>query len=38
MGTSVRIIDATHGHLVRAADDQDRDVLDAYDARRARSR
>jgi hypothetical protein len=24
-------------HLVRDADDQDRDLLDAYDARRARS-
>jgi hypothetical protein len=37
MGTSVRMIDATYGHLVRDADDQDRDLLDAYDARRARS-
>ena len=37
MGTSVRIIDATYGHLVRDADHQDRDLLDAYDARRARS-
>jgi integrase len=37
MGTSVRIIDATYGHLVRNADDQERDLLDAYDARRARS-
>jgi integrase len=37
MGTSVRIIDQTYGHLVRDADDQDRDLLDSYDARRARS-
>ena len=37
MGTSVRIIDQTYGHLVRDADDQDRDLLDAYDERRARS-
>ena len=33
----MRIIDATYGHLVRDADDQDRDLLDAYDERRARS-
>jgi hypothetical protein len=32
MGTSVRMIDATYGHLVRDADDQDRGLLDAYDA------
>jgi integrase len=37
MGTSVRMIDATYGHLVRDADDQDRGLLDAYDALRARS-
>ena len=37
MGTSVRIIDATYGHLVRDADDQDRDLLDAYDGPWARS-
>jgi hypothetical protein len=36
MGTSVRIIDATYGHLVRGADDQDRDLLDSHDERRAR--
>jgi hypothetical protein len=33
----VRVIDATHGHLVRNADDQDRDLFDAHDARRAPS-
>jgi hypothetical protein len=32
MGTSVRVIDATYGHLVRDAEDQDRGLLDAYDA------
>ncbi len=32
MGTSVRMIDATYGHLVRDAEDQDRGLLDAYDA------
>jgi hypothetical protein len=37
MGTSVRMIDQTYGHLVRDADDQDRGLLDAYDALRARS-
>ena len=37
MGTSVRGIDRTYGHLVRDADDQDRDLLDAYDERGARS-
>jgi hypothetical protein len=29
---SVRMIDATYGHLVRDAEEQDRDLLDAYDA------
>jgi integrase len=32
MGTSARMIDATYGHLVRDAEDQDRGLLDAYDA------
>jgi integrase len=32
MGTSVQMIDATYGHLARDAEDQDRDLLDAYDA------
>jgi hypothetical protein len=32
MGTSVCMIDATYGHLVRDAEDQDRGLLDAYDA------
>jgi integrase len=31
MGTSVQMIDATYGHLARDAEDQDRDLLDAYD-------
>lgn len=32
MGTSVQMIDATYGHLARDAEDQDRELLDAYDA------
>jgi integrase len=32
MGTSVKMIDATYGHLAQDAEDQDRSVLDAYDA------
>jgi integrase len=31
MGTSVQMIDATYGHLAHDAEDQDRDLLDAYD-------
>lgn len=31
-GTSVQMIDATYGHLARDAEDQDRVLLDAYDA------
>jgi integrase len=31
MGTSVEMIDETYGHLARDAEDQDRDLLDAYD-------
>jgi integrase len=31
MGTSVRMMDATYGHLVRDAEDHDRGLLDAYD-------
>jgi integrase len=31
MGTSVRMIDATYGHLAQDAEDQDRGLLDAYD-------
>jgi integrase len=31
MGTSVRMIDATYGHLAQDAEDQDRDLLNAYD-------
>ena len=34
MGTSVPVIDATHGHLAIDADGNDRDLLDAYDAAR----
>jgi hypothetical protein len=32
MGTSVQMIDDTYGQLARDADDQDRGMLDAYDA------
>lgn len=32
MGTSVQMIDNTYGHLARDADDQDRGMLDAFDA------
>jgi integrase len=32
MGTSVQVIDATYGHLARDADDQDRALLEAFDA------
>jgi hypothetical protein len=31
MGTSVQMIDATYEHLARDAEDQDRDLLNAYD-------
>lgn len=31
MGTSVKMIDQTHGHLVAAAEAYERDLLDAYD-------
>jgi integrase len=32
MGTSVKMIDATYGHLAQDAEDQDRTLMDAYDA------
>ena len=32
MGTSLQMIDRTYGHLAQDAEDQDRDLLDAYDA------
>ena len=32
MGTSVQMIDATYGHLAHDAEDQDRGLLDAFDA------
>jgi integrase len=32
MGTSVKMIDATYDHLAQNAGDQDRGLLDAYDA------
>jgi integrase len=32
MGTSVKMIDATYGHLAQDAEDQDRGLMDAYDA------
>ena len=31
MGTSVKEIDSTYGHFARDAEDQERDLLDAYD-------
>jgi hypothetical protein len=36
MGTSVQMIDATYGHLARDAEEQDRGLLDAYDAENGR--
>ena len=33
MGTSVKMIDRTYGHLVAGADDYERELLDAFDAR-----
>lgn len=33
MGTSVKMIDATYGHLVADAEAFERDILDAWDAR-----
>src|SRR3954471_7912771 len=35
MGTSVAMIDRTYGHLAAGADDYERELLDAYDARSA---
>jgi integrase len=32
MGTSVQMIDDTYGHLAQDAEEQDRELLDAYDA------
>jgi len=32
MGTSLKMIDATYGHLAKDAEDRDRSLLDAYDA------
>jgi integrase len=31
MGTSLQMIDRTYGHLAQDAEEQDRDLLDAYD-------
>ena len=31
MGTSVKMIDRTYGHLVAGADDYERELLDAFD-------
>lgn len=33
MGTSVKMIDETYGHLARDAEDYERDLMDAYDAK-----
>jgi integrase len=35
MGTSVKMIDQTYGHLITGADVHERDLLDAFDATRA---
>jgi hypothetical protein len=32
MGTSVKMIDQTYGHLITGADVHERDLLDAFDA------
>jgi hypothetical protein len=32
LATSVKMIDATHGHLAQDAEDQDGERFDAYDA------
>ena len=32
MGTSLKMIDKTYGHLAANADDYERELLDAYDA------
>ena len=37
MGTSVKMIDRTYGHLVAGADEYERELLDAFDARPAAS-
>jgi hypothetical protein len=37
MGTSVEMIDRTYGHLALDAEDYERDLLDAYDARTLRA-
>lgn len=34
MGTSVKMIDRTYGHLVAGADAYERELLDTFDARR----
>ena len=36
MGTSVKMIDRTYGHLVAGADAYERELLDAFDERQAR--
>jgi integrase len=33
MGTSVKMIDRTYGHLVAGADEYERELLDAFDER-----
>lgn len=33
MGTSVKMIDRTYGHLAADAEDYERDLLDAFDVR-----
>ena len=36
MGTSVKMIDRTYGHLVACADAYERELLDAFDERQQR--
>jgi integrase len=37
MGTSVKMIDRTYGHLVAGADAYERELLDAFDGAQSRS-
>ena len=37
MGTSVKMIDRTYGHLVAGADAYERELLDAFDEAQSRS-
>jgi hypothetical protein len=35
MGTSVKMIDRTYGHLVAGADEYERELLDRFDSERS---